>query len=314
VMRSLVAFAIVLACSAIAAAQSGEENAAKADQIFLEAQKLKQQGKTAEACQKFEESLHYNSNALGTLLNVALCNEESGKYATALKYFVQTRDLARENNSAEHRKAAEEHIAKIEHLVPHLGIAFAEVATDMKLVIDDNVVGVANANDVSIDPGTHRITVSAPGRVAYQTNITVEQGKPATLTVPRLGYPVVKKTRRTVGKVITGLGAGMMVAGVVVGLVAKDKYETQFQAQATAAPHCVKADPIPMCDPKGYGETGNARTMGDVGTVVGIAGIAAFGVGAYLWFLAPSEAPERAVAIVPTFDRQSAGVAAVGHF
>ena len=317
-MRSLVAFTIVMATSAIAwAQQSGEADATKADQVFQEAQKLKQEGKTAEACQKFEESLRLNHNAIGTLLNVALCNEESGKVATALKYFTQARDLARENNAAEHRKAAEEHIAKIEHTVPHLGIAFAEVATDMKLVIDDDAVAVDKASDVAIDPGTHRVTVSAPGRVAYQTTITVQQGKPATLTVPRLGYPVVKKTRRTIGKVVTGLGVGMMGAGVVLGLVAKGHYDAQFQAATGSTPHCTKAadsNSKPMCDPVGYGATGNARTLGNVGSVVGIAGIAAFGVGAYLWFFAPSDNAERSVAIVPTFDRQSAGLAAIAHF
>src|SRR5215475_8886969 len=106
-MRSLVALAIVMASYGPVMAQAGEEDAGKADKIFQEAQKLKQDGKSAEACRKYDESLHYNHNAVGTLLNVALCNEEAGKVATALRYFTQARDLAREHNLAEHRKAAD---------------------------------------------------------------------------------------------------------------------------------------------------------------------------------------------------------------
>ena len=188
-MRSLVVL-IVMASSGAALAQSGEEDAAKAEKIFEEAQKLKQDGKTADACKKYEESLRYNHAAVGTLLNVALCAEEGGKVATALKYFTQARDLARENNLAEHRKAAEEHVAKLQPIVPHLGISFAEIAKDMKVVIDEDAVPIEKAGDIGLDPGSHHITVSAPGRVAYEATVTVEPNKPAQITVPSLGYPV----------------------------------------------------------------------------------------------------------------------------
>src|SRR5678815_1809900 len=100
-MRSLVAVTIVVASYGVAAAQKAEDDPTKADKLFEEGQKLKQEGKTTEACTKYEESLRFNHNAVGTLLNVALCAEEAGKVATALKYFTQARDLAREHNLAE---------------------------------------------------------------------------------------------------------------------------------------------------------------------------------------------------------------------
>jgi len=317
-MRSLVAFAIVVATYGVAIAQSGEEDAAKADKIFEEAQKLKQVGKTAEACKKYEESLRFNKNAVGTLLNVALCDEESGKVASALKLFTLARDLAREHNLAEHRKAAEEHIAKLQSQVPHLGIAFADIASGMKVVIDDEAVPVEKAGDFGIDPGSHHIVVSAPGRVSYEATVTIEPGKPATLTVPKLGYPVtVKRTRVTVGKIMTFTGAGFVAGSIVLGIVAKIQYENQFKSQDGNPPHCMPAmmeGELPKCDVDGFNKTGNARTLGDVGTAFAIGGGVVAAVGAYLWFFAPKEQPERNVAIVPQLDSESVGVAAIGRF
>lgn len=317
-MRSLVALTIVMASYGLAAAQGGEEDAAKAEKIFEEAQKLKQEGKSAEACKKYEESLRYNRNAVGTLLNVALCNEESGKVASALKYFTLARDLAREHNLNEHRKAADEHIGKLTPQVPHLGIAFAEIASDMKLVIDDEAIPVEKASDIAVDPGTHHIVVSAPGRVAYEANVTIEPGKPATITVPRLGLPVtVKRTRVTVGKIMTLAGGGFLIGAGVLALVAKLQYDDQFKPHGTEPPNCQPAmieGQMPKCNVDGYNKTGNARTLGDFATGFAVGGGVVLAVGAYMWFFAPKEQAERGVAIVPHVDGDSAGFTAIGRF
>lgn len=317
-MRSLVALTIVLASYGLASAQSGEEDAAKAEKIFEEAQKLKQEGKSAEACKKYDESLRYNRNAVGTLLNVGLCNQESGKIASALKHFSHARDLAREHSLNEHRKAAEEHIAKLTPQVPHLNISFAEIATDMKVVIDDEAIPVEKAGDITIDPGSHHVVVSAPGRVAYEANVTIELGKPAKLTVPKLGHPVtVKRTRVTVGKIMTFAGGGFLIGAGVLALVAKTQYDGEFKPVGTNKPNCeppaVEGD-LPKCNVDGFNKTGNARTLGDFATGFAIGGGVVLAVGAYMWFLAPKEQAERGVAFIPHVDGESAGVTAIGRF
>jgi hypothetical protein len=79
-------------------------------------------------------------------------------------------------------------------------------------------------------------------------------------------------------------------------------------------PNCTKGSP-PQCNPDGYRATGNARTLGTVGTAIGIGGGVAVAVGAYLWFFAPKDAnAEKSVAVIPTVTPDSAGFAAVGHF
>jgi hypothetical protein len=283
------------------------DDASDAETLFNEGQKAKEAGNTAQACAKFKQSLEKNRNAVGTILNVALCFEQEGKIATAYKLYREAKDRAHEGGFAEHEKAAHERQAKLGVDVPHVAIAFAEPARDMKLVVDDQIVDVNHADDVEIDPGTRTIVVSAPGRVTYTTKITIGKGEHKAVAIPKLGSPV-SGGRAGVGKVLTFSGAGLVAVGIGVGLYARHKYNDQFPT------HCSDPDADrPTCDQTGYANTQNARTLGWVGTGVGIAGLAAAGIGVFLWFTAP-QSESTHVAIVPTVSPDVAGLAAIGSF
>lgn len=309
-MRSLLAVAFVLIASSRAHA---EEDVAKADRLFEEAQALKQAGKTAEACAKYDEALAYNKNAVGTLLNVGKCAEDTGRFATAVKHYSQARDLAREHNLVEHRTAAEQRLEITAPRVPRLAIAFTERLPNMKLVIDDVVYPTdeASTSELRLDPGARHIVVTAPGRLPFDTTVTLVEGKQGAVAIPKLGYPVtVKKARRTVGKILTFSGAGLILVGIGLGYEANRDYENEFDDG-----RCMKnMMGALLCDAEGHAATKSARQLGTTGTVVGIAGGAALVLGAVLWFTAPAEQAERNVAIVPSVTRESAGVAAVGRF
>jgi hypothetical protein len=313
-MRSFAVLSIVLSGYGLARAQSptGEPtDSEKADKIFEQAQQLKQAGRTAEACAKYDEALRYNQSAAGTLLNVGLCAEESNRLATALVYFTQARDVAREHNLTEHRTAAEEHIAKIEPLVPHLSVAFAEILTDTKLVIDDKVYPITGADDIRVDPGTRHIVVTAPGRLPFDTTVDIKAQEKKKVEIPKLQPPVtVSHSRRTVGKIITISGGALVLTGIGIGFAADRKYQGEIDNG-----NCQENDDGVVCNPQGYKTTSNALTIGTVGTVVGITGLVAAGVGAYFWFFAPNDGAERAtVTLAPTLSLDGAGVAAVGRF
>jgi len=308
-MRSLVVLTLVLSSYSLAHADEDEDRK-RADAIFDEAQALKAQGDTAGACKKYEESLSYNANAVGTLLNVGLCAEEAGKYATAVKYYTQARDIAREHNYIEHRQAAEERLAITTPLVAHLAIAFADQAPGTKLVIDETIVPAERTGDIVLDPGRHHIVVTAPGRVPYDTYVELTKSGSKTLAVPALDYPVtVKRGRVTVGKILTFSGAGMVAAGIGLGVYAWSSYNGQIGT----GKNCSDTSP-PMCNPEGYRNTNDARTVATFGSVIGLSGAAVLGVGAYLWFFAPRGQAERNVAIVPALAEGGATVTAIGRF
>lgn len=283
------------------------DDASDAETLFNEGQKAKEAGNTAEACAKFKASLEKNRNAVGTILNVALCFEQEGKIASAHKLFSEAEDRAHEGGFAEHEKAAHEHKSKLGVDVPHVAIAFAEQARDMKLVVNDQIVDVNAANDVEIDPGTTTVVVTAPGRVAYTTRFSIAKGEHKAIAIPKLNSPV-SGGRAGVGKVLTFSGAGLVLVGIGVGIYAHSKWNDQFPT------HCQNPDDDhPTCDQTGYTNTQNARTLGNVGTGVGAAGIVAAGIGAFLWFTAPKSETAH-VAIVPTVTPEVAGLTAIGSF
>lgn len=284
------------------------DDASDAEQLFKDGQGLKEAGKADAACVKFRASLDKNRNAVGTILNVALCDENAGKLASAHKLFSEAAARAREQGLDEHRKAAEEHRDKLALQVPHVAIAFAEQVRDMKLVVDDQIVDTSAASDVEIDPGTRTIVVTAPGRVAYKTSVTIQAGDHKAVAIPRLATPV-SGGRRSVGKVLTYSGAGVVVAGIAVGLYARHKYNSEFPD------HCSdQTSDHPMCDPTGYAATQSAKTLGWVGTGVGAAGLVTVGIGVFLWFTAPHTESETHVSFAPVVSPEQAGIVAVGRF
>src|SRR5438128_11228376 len=84
VLRGGVVAALVLASSFASAqeAPSAASNEMRAEYLFRTGEKKFDAGKYAEACADFSESLRLGPK-LGTLLNLALCHEMVGKYATA---------------------------------------------------------------------------------------------------------------------------------------------------------------------------------------------------------------------------------------
>lgn len=303
---------LVVVTSGVARAETDTE---KADRLFNEAAALKEAGRSAEACAKFDEAFRLNPSTPGGALTVGRCHEEANRIATALVYFTQARDLAREGNSPPHLAKAEEHIAKLEPLVPHLSIAFAEILTNTKLVIDDKVYPITGANDIRVDPGTRHIVVTAPGRLPYDTTVQIRANEKKTVDIPKLKPPVtVSRGRRTIGKIVTFSGAALVGTGIGLGFVANSRYQGEID-NGNCTPGM--GDMPPQCNPDGYKTTSNALTLGTVGTVVGITGAVAVGVGAYLWFFAPKEPSSQehaTVTFTPTVSGDSAGVAAVGRF
>ena len=310
---SSIAFAMLLALPRLAAA---EDNVEKADALFHEGIKLRDSNLEL-ACAKFGESLQLNPQAIGTLLNVALCDEKLGRIASALRRFEEARQRAVELRFSEHLKAAEDKIAALTPEVPHLSIRLAEPPPPQtKVVVDDHVIAASALDDVRVDPGEHTVIVSAPGRIAFQKKVSIARRQRIDVEVPALAKPVTS-SRPMLGKLAIAGGGAMLVAGAVLGYVAHLRYEDQFTG-APDSPCTESPNARPSCDADGFSAVGRARTLGNVGTVVGVVGVAAIAAGGYLWFSAPKSnaggAAERKLAVVPQVAPGGGGVAVFGRF
>lgn len=287
------------------------DNVAKADELFHEALALRESD-LVQSCGKFNDAYRLNPQAIGILMNVALCDEKLGRIASAVRHFSEARDRARELGLSAELAASEEKIATLSPEVPHLAISFDEPpAPNTKLLVDDRVIPLDAIADVSVDPGERTVVVTSPGRMAFETKIVLARRERKQLRVPALERSVtVGNARRTIGKITLATGGAAVATGVVLGVLAWQRYDKQFPT------HCQDRASGPICDSVGYPELEKARTLGNVGTTVFIAGAAAVAVGGYLWLRAPSSSArtERTLSVLPQVSSDGGGVVAVGRF
>jgi hypothetical protein len=287
---------------------------ARADQLFAEGKALFESN-LLEACKKFDESLRENPAAIGTLLNVALCDEKLGKVATAVARFSEARVRAKEQGLPEHIRAAEEHIAALTPSIPHVTIKLTEALPETKILLDDTLLALDATANVPVDPGDRVIVVSAPARLPYRANIVIGTGEHQDVVIPALARSVtIKSSQLLLGQIATLGGAAAAGAGLGIGLYARHLYRQPFDdGRCTSDP-----DKGNRCSPDGQKQTNRAHTYGNIGTVVGVAGVLVAGAGAYLWFRSPKSTPPDTGApkltVVPQVSPDGLGVFAVGRF
>lgn len=312
ILLALLAFVFAPALAVAQPAKPSDNTVARADALFEEAQALLGTDLNA-ACAKFAESYELNPHALGTLLNVARCDEKLGRIASAHEKFKLARDIAAEQlasgskDVAAHKKAAITHIDALEKRIPHVTIELVPpILPDITIVVD----GKAHAKDklatLPVDPGSHTIVVSAPGYQSQEVSFAIAEGEHHTVAVPRLEKSVtVGRSRRTIGIIVGGSGAVVGLTGIVVGLVARSRYNDTTSCHADGS-----------CDlPEDYTRRNNARSLGNVGTVVGAAGGIALVVGGVLWYTGRRTTESRSrVTFVPHVSAEAAGITAAGRF
>jgi hypothetical protein len=304
---------------ALTTAARADVDIKRADALFEEGVKLRDVN-LEQSCKKFAESLQYNPQAIGTILNVALCDEKLGRIASAYERFSDARDRAKEQNLEDYLKAAEEHLASIGPERCYVAITFQQTALpDTKVVVDDKVVPKEKLGKLALDPGERIIVVSAPGRLPHQSKTLVARrcapsDKPTEVSIPPLEKSVtVKSSRKTIGKITSAVGVAVLGTGIGIGLKARSSYNKEIGA-CDYAPSDPEMKEKKLCPPAVQTKIEKARQLGDIGTVVGVVGVAAIGIGAYLWLRAPDETAEPRVTFVPQIAPGEAGVVAVGRF
>jgi hypothetical protein len=293
-------FAIALAGALLCAIPSAhaQDNSAAVEALFGEGKKLETEGKYSEACPKFLAS--YNlEHRVGTLLNLADCYEKNHQLASAWARFVEARTLAQRGNQQERADMAAQHATELEPKLSRLTINVVKPAPGLEVkrdgaAVGDGAYGVA----VAVDSGKHTIEASAPDRKPWTGEVTVGDGADQkTFEVPELllapkpppgsGTTVVEEKRgpgRTIaGLVIAGVGVVALGVGTGFGIEALGK-----NSDSNANGNC-GADGLPNdCNSTGVGLRDDARTFGNVSTVLIVVGGVAVVAGLVVWLTAPS--------------------------
>jgi tetratricopeptide (TPR) repeat protein len=316
-MVRAVALVVSLASCAVAAAQPDPEGA----RLFEQGRALARDGKYAEACEKFARSLELDP-AIGTQLNYADCHEKLGRHAEAWRLFDGVADAEKITNPTRARFARE----RADALLPKLGVIVLELATPdaprLAVSIGGRKLEPAPVIREIVAPGDVAIAVTVATGAPFQRTERVDAGKTVTIEVPAFAAdPAIaepsgpraettggqrRRSRVLVAYGVGAAGALSLVSGVVVGLRARGDYNAQFEG---AMPNCVDLASGPVCNEAGFAAQNDAISLANVGTVLGVVGIAAIAGGAVLYLTAPKD-----VAVAPSVSAQSAGVSLIGRF
>ncbi len=254
------------------------------------------------ACPKLEEASRLSPGA-GIIYNLADCFERIGKTASAWRRFF---DLAmrlheegltvRAEDAARRAKALQSRLTWL-HLHRWWSLPNTVVELDGKPV---------ESPRSAVDPGSYRLTVSAPGHHPWSTRVTTADAGVVHVDIPELkllpassppsvhakppprprelGGERIVTTEATarpwqspLGIIGLGVGTAAVLAAGVVGIAAK------MRADRAAC------DDNNRCEPDGLEDRASAVAMGNVATGLLVGGAAFASAGLVVWLTAPSE-------------------------
>lgn len=288
----------------------------KADDLFKQGKKLMAEKKYAEACPKFEESFKIDAG-LGTELNIARCYEEWGKLGKA--YRTYTDALKRADDAKDSRAAKiKELVAKLEPSVPRIVIHIPDGSdtAGLQVAIDGVPVDDVSAPQL-VDPGPKQVEYALGSGARKKKTVPVERNGTSdiTLDLPKSkGDAVAEKPvptkrepppvteeppnvghgQRVAGVAIAGVGVAAIGVSTYLALAARSKYNDALHA------NCM--DMKDACNMQGLTDTHDARSQGNVATIIGGVGIAAVATGIVIYVIAPKAAAsnEHALYVAPT--------------
>ncbi|MCB9588255.1 MAG: hypothetical protein H6718_22800 [Polyangiaceae bacterium] len=272
--------------------------AAEATALFQSARDDMKSGNYQAACPKLRASLRLK-HASGTLLNLALCEEQAGELASSWAHFLEA--AASMSPGDERIPIAKQRAAALEPRLPRLTLLLPPGAPESTRVERDGEavskasLGVA----IPVNPGKHRIVVIAEdgGRTEAELEISERGAQELTLTLPAPLPKSVEPTPNgappagssapgripgdtganeagppTLAIVVGGIGVLGVVAGAVTASMAHSKRDQ-------ADDHC----PNQRCDAEGDSLIEDGKQFATISWISWVVGGVGLIGGTYLW-------------------------------
>jgi hypothetical protein len=268
----------------------------QAEAIFREGREAAAKGDMETACARFEESVNL-ARAPGPILNLADCEEKSGRLVSAAKRWAEGLELLEPGD--ERMAFAKDRAAALDKRLPRLRVSVdrgpeLNSAEEIRVAIDGVEMPASEAKSPRpVDPGSHEIVASAGGKTAREA-VKVGEGDRREVTL-KLGYTIEGPSSqqgsssspvRTAGFVVAGVGVvGLVAFGVTGGLMASH--------HGVVSEHC---DANKLCDAEGLDAAAAGRSLSPINTIAFLVGITGVTAGVTLILLSPSpQAPAVAV-------------------
>jgi hypothetical protein len=289
--------------------------------LFAQGRELRTKGKCEQAILAFRRALELNPSGLGSLRNIAECEEKLGLYASARRSYWDLRRAVIQSNEPKYQgwdKDAETAYRALDAKVSRLTINLRGDKLERASIelngkpLDPRLAGV----EIERDLGPHTIVVNYGGASPLTTKLTLVEGQRETMTidVPSQGSeqrppppppPSGSSGLRTGGFVALGVGGAALV-GMGVSIALRSSALSDIEAGCPG----YESSSCPASLQGSYDAGVRASLLANIFGGIGIAGV---GAGATLLILsrgsggsggsgASSEPKAAAFGITPTWD------------
>jgi hypothetical protein len=312
-----------------ARAQGGPsaEELSAARSLFAEALRDEEAQRYQDALRKFQavrevrdtSSIEYRIGTCYEGLGQAAAAYTAYRRATSVgQYDAQGSDVV---GAAQVRlDALAKHVARLTLALPEHAPADAEVRVD-----DTPVARAALSEPIAVEPGTHVVTATATGATPFRSEIVLPEGAPVSLSISLepppgpIAAPVIAAPEATVAEGpgttpgwIAAAGGGALLATSVVLFFVRQSDISKLNRDC----------PNAVCPPganRGDLESTRSRALveGPAAIVLGIAGVATTGLGAYFVLTArggPSPSRATVTHIAPLIGWRTGGLSLAGTF
>lgn len=301
---------VIVAVITASASARADDPSAIAEALFRSGRELMAAEKYAEACPKFAESERVDPKP-GTLMNLALCHEKTGKTASAWAEYLEAAETARRVGENTRERVARDRAAALEPTLAHVVID-ADPTSAVQVALDDRALGPgAFGTAIPIDPGDHVLHASAAGKKTFLQSFSVTVGaEPIHLRVPALDPDVGPEAKALPGATLPesppppanprGEISGRALAGYVSGgaglaLVGVGAFfgVRAFAEKRTVDENCGQV----YCYQAGLNAIRALKTAEAVSTLTIAGGVAAIGGGIYLVLSSRPRSPHPAATL-----------------
>ncbi|XXY52930.1 preprotein translocase subunit TatA [Sorangium sp. So ce269] len=308
--RGVLSLALLCAMSDAAAAQPNSSRAADAQALFEQGRAAVEARDCARAIPLFRKSQE-TYPARGTLFNLAQCEAELGRIASATQHY---KELLTQLTPGDPRlPITQQRITELEPRLPRLVVELAQGApAPAELLLDRAPLPQSSVgSELPVDPGDHVLVVRwADGRQT-ETRVSLPEGMrkdvrleppPTAAAPPPAPVPAAMQApspppdapstplpsgRRTLAFVIGGVGAAALGGSLIIGGLA-------LGTKGDLEEEC----PTPSrCSDDGMSLSARGQTLTTASTVLGAVGLVGLGAGVVLLLTAPEQGTS--VALTP---------------
>jgi hypothetical protein len=220
------------------AEEATQENLGRAQVLFDAAALHFAEGKLEDACAEYKASYELGHKTTA-ILNVGICEEKRGRYATAWSAYREAETVATRARNQQLASDAQKRAALIEPKLAKIRIDLNYRLSGLQLQLDGQLIPLAAIRTLlPIDSGRHELAASADGYESWQQTIAVADGgrtevllpelkaKPGATVAPMTALnPVVASSPvRTAGYIGLSIGGASLAVGGVIGLIARSNY------------------------------------------------------------------------------------------